>query len=75
MTDLEIEKEAVDKAARKINALLRLMHKGALNHDQARIELHSISTNSDHSEILFCVSEALKAVETNQENLYKKHRY
>lgn len=58
--------EELDKAVRQINAILRLMHKGAMRHDQARTELNALEHGSTTSEITKCVQQALKAIDINE---------
>lgn len=58
--------EELDKAARQINAILRLMHKGAMRHDQARTELNALEQGVAKSEITKCVQQALKAIDINE---------
>jgi hypothetical protein len=71
MTEIDKKKEELDKAARTINAILRLMHKGAMSHEQARSELLEIAAHADCAEISFCVNEAMKAVEANQKKVQR----
>lgn len=61
--------EELDKAVRKINAILRLMHKGAMRHDQARTELNALEHGVAKSEIEKCVQQALKAIDINEHSV------
>lgn len=61
--------EELDKSVRQINAILRLMHKGAMRHDQARTELNALEQGVPRSEIVKCVQQALKAVDINEHNV------
>ena len=65
--------DELDKAARLINAILRLMHKGAMQHDQARKELSLLSQGIAKAEIDYCVRQALRAVEINEQSLQDKY--
>jgi len=67
----DIQDELV-KAARLINAILRLMHKGAMQHYQARKELSLLPQGIAKAEIDYCVRQALRAVEINEQSLQDK---
>jgi prefoldin subunit 5 len=71
MTEIDKRKEALDKAARTINAILRLMHKGAMSHAQAHTELQEVAEHADSAEISYCVNEAMKAVEANLKKIQR----
>ncbi|MFC7299888.1 MULTISPECIES: hypothetical protein [Oxalobacteraceae] len=71
MTSTNIQDE-LNKAARLINAILRLMHKGAMKHDQARQELNALTKGIAKAEIEYCVRQAIKAVDINEQNLRVK---
>lgn len=62
----------LNKAARLINAILRLMHKGAIKHDQARQELNALAKGIAKTEIEYCVKLAMRAVDISEKNLQKK---
>ncbi|MBF8178364.1 hypothetical protein [Herminiimonas contaminans] len=57
----------LDKAARLINAILRLMHKGAMPHEQARKELSVLPKGIAKAEIAYCVQQAMRAVDLNEQ--------
>lgn len=59
--------EELDKAVRLINAILRLMHKGAMPHEQARKELNTLPKGIAKVEIANCVQQAMKAVDLNEQ--------
>lgn len=71
MTSTNIQDE-LNKAARLINAILRLMHKGAMKHDQARQELNALPKGIAKAEIEACVRQALIAIDINEQNLREK---
>lgn len=75
MTSKNIQNDIQDelnKAARLINAILRLMHKGAMKHDQAREELNALPIGIAKAEIEYCVRQAIKAIDLNEQNLREK---
>lgn len=71
-TEKDIQDE-LNKAARLINAILRLMHKGAIKHDQARLELSALPKGIAKTEIEHCVKQAMRAVDINEESLEEKN--
>ena len=70
-TEKDIQDE-LNKAARLINAILRLMHKGAMQHDQARLELSGLAKGIAKEEIEYCVRQAMRAVDLNEKSLEEK---
>lgn len=60
--------EELDKAVRQINAVLRLMHRGAMKHDQARAELSALVKGVGKVEIARCVEQAVKAIDLNEQS-------
>lgn len=71
-TEKDIQDE-LNKAARLINAILRLMHKGAIQHEQARQELNALPKGIAKTEIEFCVRQAMDAIDINDRNTQKKY--
>lgn len=72
MIDVKIKNSVqieLDNAARLINAILRLMHKGAIPHEQARKELNALPKGIAKAEIAYCVQQAMRAVDLNEQNL------
>lgn len=70
-TEKDIQDE-LNKAARLINAILRLMHKGAMQHDQARLELSALPKGIAKAEIEYCVRQAMRAVDLNEQSSQEK---
>lgn len=73
MTDNKAEiQDELNKAARLINAILRLMHKGAIKHEQARQELRALPKGIAKAEIEYCVRQAMRAVDINEQSSQEK---
>lgn len=72
-TKSDIQDE-LNKAARLINAILRLMHRGAMQHDQARLELSALAKGIAKTEIEHCVKHAIRAVDINEQGLQEINR-